>query len=172
MGEKGLQKWKRQMPAVLAMSLFVSVSIIWALCCGRSLIPSIIHSFALTENRGLIVIQPEGGRGERDVMCNWTSEGVAWPNTLACIVAVCVCVCAGACVFEHEVCLAVCVQLRARYPNVWFTILCCRACGAYLFKSLIMTYEHTHSCSPTERRLCSTLSSHCSQSAVIVESLW
>ncbi len=28
---------------------------------------SIIHSFALTESEGLITVQPEGGRGERDV---------------------------------------------------------------------------------------------------------
>lgn len=101
--EKRLQKRQRQKPAVPAMSLFVSVSIMFALCCGRSLISSIIHSLASTESRGLITVQPEGGRGERDLMCNRTSKRAAWPNALMCIMGAC----AGVHVFEQEVCLVV-----------------------------------------------------------------
>lgn len=42
------------------------------------------------------------------------------------------------------VCSCLCVLQRARCPDVWFTILCCRACGAYLFKSPMLTNTYKH----------------------------
>lgn len=148
-------------------------ALLWSLTTCTS---SIIHSFALTESRGLIAVQPEGGRGERDVMCNWTSERAAWPNALMCIKGVCACRCL--CVWAWS--LPSCASRRE--PGV---LMCDSQYSAVVPVEHIRLNHwcwHTHiHVLPPECCLRSILCaekwagafpSHCSQYAAIVENLW
>lgn len=113
------------MPAVSAVPFIVSVSIMWALRCGCSQL--VLHSLFTVSHwlrtGGLITVQPEGGRGERDIMCNWTSKGAARPNALMFIMGVCVCV------------------------QSWPCCVCCREPGVLMCDSqysAVMPVEHIH----------------------------
>ncbi len=138
------EKRQRQMPAVPAMSLFVSVSIMWVLCCGRSQL--VLHPL-FTASHWLRAgdLSPSSQRRER-----WKGRNVQLDQREGCMAKRsnvhygCVRVQVFMCVSMKSALL--CVLQRARCPDVWFTILCCRACGAYPFKSLMLT--HTHSRTP------------------------
>lgn len=128
------------------MSLSVYVSVTRALGCGRLLISSIIHSLASAESGG--TYRRPTRRRER-----WKGRHVQVDEQEDCMAkhadvhqgCMCRCSCVPARALSRCACL-----IRARCPTVWFTVLCRCACGAYLFKSLILIHEHKHSCPPPD----------------------
>lgn len=98
-GEEALKETDACCPCHVCHCVCHVSALLWSLPTCTS---SIIHSFALPESRVLITVQPEGGRGERDILCNWTSMRAAQPNVLMCIMGVCVCRCLCVCVWARS----------------------------------------------------------------------
>lgn len=167
-------KRHRQMPAVPVVPFFLSVSIMWALRCGRSRL--VLHLLFTASHwlrgGGLITSQREaevkgteclsgparGLNGRHAHVLSWV-----WG---------CRCLCVGAdLLWELQ---------RARCPDVWFTILCFPARGVSLYLNHwcwhtiihVVPSDSTHCSILCAKKWAGTFLSQCSQYAVVVESMW